>query len=431
MATKKPKFTKVKQVQKTLVSGVFVPAKELRKVIDIENIATQKLVAFPKEFQEKYDKLVEVYEKYAKQYGEDSTKTIDLAEEDGLRDLGLEGRVQVNTIGRFVAGKSNFQQSKYLVNKLFPDIKKSNDLGHKNLSVLRANMALALDGMELSDPRRANIRALYVLLEELDKITDENDIGNVNIYYLLDQLEEAVSQERDVTLAFSRDVDILKGKANAVLELEYEPIGLNRAKGNVAAFIGTVFRSVIRKEENDILNFLDSIDVTALRGSPDMVEDILDSLVEAIDPKKTPKTRKRNQSVKSKIPGASKKRHKKPKTKQPRIAASSTSAASVPFQALIGIFNEQLPQVVAKNMGEPRLNFRTGRLANSVRVTDAIATRRGFPSFGYTYMKSPYQTFEPGFRQGSPDRDPRKLIDASMREIAAQYAIGRFYTRRQ
>ena len=30
----------------------------------------------------------------------------------------------------------------------------------------------------------------------------------------------------------------------------------------------------------------------------------------------------------------------------------------------------------------------------------------------------------------TPERDPRKLIERSIREIAAQFAIGRFYTRR-
>jgi len=35
-------------------------------------------------------------------------------------------------------------------------------------------------------------------------------------------------------------------------------------------------------------------------------------------------------------------------------------------------------------------------------------------------MKNPYQTFEPGFRQGSPtSRDPKLLISQSIREIAA------------
>lgn len=100
------------------------------------------------------------------------------------------------------------------------------------------------------------------------------------------------------------------------------------------------------------------------------------------------------------------------------------------LQQLIGILNEQLPRTVAKNMGDPRLNYRTGRFAASVQVTDIATTTKGFPSVGYTYMKYPYQTFEPGYRQGSVDRDPRKLIDASIREIAAQFAIGRFYTRR-
>ena len=38
----------------------------------------------------------------------------------------------------------------------------------------------------------------------------------------------------------------------------------------------------------------------------------------------------------------------------------------------------------------------------------------------YTYMKNPYQTFEPGFKQGSPaSRSPKLLISKSIREIVA------------
>ena len=59
-----------------------------------------------------------------------------------------------------------------------------------------------------------------------------------------------------------------------------------------------------------------------------------------------------------------------------------------------------------------------------------MATSQGVPSIGYTYDKYTYGTFEVGNRQGSPDRDPRRLIDMSIRQIAAQFAIGRFYTRR-
>ena len=97
---------------------------------------------------------------------------------------------------------------------------------------------------------------------------------------------------------------------------------------------------------------------------------------------------------------------------------------------LIGVLNHRLPQTVEKNMGPPRLTNQTGRFANSTRITDIGVTTQGFPSVGYTYDKNPYQTFEVGYKQGSQDLDPRKLIDASIREIAAQFAIGRFYTRR-
>jgi hypothetical protein len=59
-----------------------------------------------------------------------------------------------------------------------------------------------------------------------------------------------------------------------------------------------------------------------------------------------------------------------------------------------------------------------------------IQTPQGYPSFGYTYQKNPYQTFEPGYNQGDPERDPRKVINQSIREIAINFAVGRFYTRR-
>ena len=84
-------------------------------------------------------------------------------------------------------------------------------------------------------------------------------------------------------------------------------------------------------------------------------------------------------------------------------------------------------------MQSPRLNYQTGRFASSVKVTDISTTGGGFPSIGYTYQKDPYQVFEVGAGRSpwaNVDRDPRKLIDTSIREIAAQMAIGRFYTRR-
>ena len=121
---------------------------------------------------------------------------------------------------------------------------------------------------------------------------------------------------------------------------------------------------------------------------------------------------------------------KKLKTAKKRKKAKS-SAASQPLQ-LLGLINQKLPETVRKNMQSPALVNRTGRFADSVKVTEIAQTPKGFPSIGYTYRRNPYQVFEEGSsgNWSNGERDPRDLIDKSIREIAAQFAIGRFYTRR-
>ena len=77
-----------------------------------------------------------------------------------------------------------------------------------------------------------------------------------------------------------------------------------------------------------------------------------------------------------------------------------------------------LPQMVASKMTSPALQFRTGRFANSARVENVNIGPRGGTHIDYTYMRNPYETFEPGNKQGSTQRDPRKIIGASIRELA-------------
>lgn len=117
--------------------------------------------------------------------------------------------------------------------------------------------------------------------------------------------------------------------------------------------------------------------------------------------------------------------------RQRRHKQKQGSSASQPLQ-LLGILNKQLPETVRKNMQEPSLVNRSGRFAQSVKVTEVTQTAKGYPSIGYTYRKNPYQVFENGSsgNWANGQRDPRDLIDKSIREIAAQFAIGRFYTRR-
>ncbi len=119
------------------------------------------------------------------------------------------------------------------------------------------------------------------------------------------------------------------------------------------------------------------------------------------------------------------------KTKLAPQGKARKGVSSSPL-ALIKMINQKLPETVRKNMQEPALQSQTGRFAESVRVTDVIQTPKGYPSFGYTYQKNPYEVFELGKGRApwaTPERDPRQLIDKSIREIAADFAIGRFYTR--
>jgi len=135
-------------------------------------------------------------------------------------------------------------------------------------------------------------------------------------------------------------------------------------------------------------------------------------------------------AVSKKVTNKSKKAAGKGRVKA-RKTRTVKGVASSPL-ALITLINKDLPKVVQSNMGPPRLENRSGRFASSVRIVSAATTAQGFPSFAYTYQQEPYRVFEEGSsgNWSNRDRDPRRLIDQSIREIAAQYAIGRFYTRR-
>ena len=120
--------------------------------------------------------------------------------------------------------------------------------------------------------------------------------------------------------------------------------------------------------------------------------------------------------------------------KAPRktLTRARKSITSNPL-AMIAQLNKNLPDTVRRNMGAPGLVNRSGQFSESVKVTEVTQTPQGYPSVGYTYEKNPYQVFEMGAgdsRWSTPERDPRTIIDRSIREVARELAIGRFYTRR-
>ncbi|RZK44447.1 MAG: hypothetical protein EOO61_03755 [Hymenobacter sp.] len=100
---------------------------------------------------------------------------------------------------------------------------------------------------------------------------------------------------------------------------------------------------------------------------------------------------------------------------------------------LITLLNAKLPEAIRANMGPQSLVNRTGTLSNSARVVNVQPTKQGYPSLGYTYARSPYDVFDSVLGRAPwniPSRDPKALIEKSIRDIAREMAIGRFYLRR-
>ena len=199
------------------------------------------------------------------------------------------------------------------------------------------------------------------------------------------------------------------------------------------------------KLEKAIRKYILKADVATMANSDSIEDDAVKRVEYAIIQELTaPKNAKLIGSTK--VPSGRKKKKlsnekkykptkRKGSTKKAATVASGVRVHAKPSQInlaqVMAILNAKITGTVAKNMGVPALTNRTGRFASSVRVTDVSLTPKGFPSVGYTYQKSPYQTFERGFAQGTPELDPRDLVDKSIREIAAHMALGRLYTRRQ
>jgi hypothetical protein len=175
------------------------------------------------------------------------------------------------------------------------------------------------------------------------------------------------------------------------------------------------------------------------RSSSNSVE-IVNSLLEQASVKAGAKVKKRTKAKSSKasVTGAIKGTTSRVKSKESlsrsKVTVSDERAEpTTNWASLINIINKRLPEVVARNMGTPGLVFRTGRLANSAKVVNIETTKDGYPSAIFSYQRTPYDVFDrvkgaPPWN--TPARDPRALVDKSVREIMQEMAIGRFYTRR-
>lgn len=120
-----------------------------------------------------------------------------------------------------------------------------------------------------------------------------------------------------------------------------------------------------------------------------------------------------------------------PKSKEiKRVPLKDIKGRFYSITNLKAILNQRIALQVKENMGKGSaksiLNYRSGRFSNSVTIKNVRLTKDGKLEVFYDYMKYPYQTFEPGFKQGFPSsRDPKLLISKSIREIATSIVINK------
>lgn len=185
---------------------------------------------------------------------------------------------------------------------------------------------------------------------------------------------------------------------------------------------------------------LDNVEkLLGTKGSPSMLDLIQASIVDSLNGRNVSKKEYYSPNVKVLQSKAAKidTRSTKAKIKKDldQVRKLKQSVKAVPrFQKIYAetaslvslqlLINTHLQDVISANMGsgnDPRvLNYQTGRFAASAKVERMSQSREGMITAFYSYMKNPYQTFEPGYRQGSPKtRDPKLLIAGSIRDIAA------------
>lgn len=303
------------------------------------------------------------------------------------------------------------------------------------------NAAIDLGAQRLHTQSSATVG--LARLAKVMQVLDRNQFGTASDKFSESQAFKDMFEKFGDILA-KIEIKKVKGKDKIVYNGHVE-IDVKRRAKNFPGSEDADWKKIKPALEEVVTNYIDSLDISERKGSKSIKEEALEQARFAILSKLPQTATIRRPKIKApKIKdkfGSAERKGRNPKTKSkivpiPRMKKAKNNAGKshkASLYTVMAMISEKLPETVRKNMGAPRLENQTGTFANSVKMTDVIQTPGGYPSFGYTYAKEPYQVYETGSsgNWSSSERDPRKLIDASIREIAAGFALGRFYTRRE
>src|SRR5210317_247398 len=268
----KPAPRTLRDVAKQLRQRRSVESRIVRKILD-RTPNVKQYFNLNENYKKEYLQLVKIYKTstqgMSKQEKQSSRAKVDLP----------GGKVEIRSLEKFMSGKSNFRQIKNIVDKLMPSLRDSYQYGHSNISVLRANIALALneDSKEsfLSPNERKQILVLYQLAQKIDKITNAEGYDKD---VLINQLGDIAEAGPEIKASWKKDIKIITGVSGKI-EIEAEYTALNQFKGNLAAWVGEIFASVIREDDRLFNKYLSEIDIYELQGSPTIVQDVESALI--------------------------------------------------------------------------------------------------------------------------------------------------------
>ena len=359
--------------------------------------------------------------------------------------------------------------------KLKQFIKSGTDIGHVGLSsninflmgvvvttgiangvtsVSKSKEELAFLYNNLADPaEKDKLLDTFVNLLASTGSTLNSEVSEQLFHYIFDaQIElirtlssTGVSGKVKITLGKNAEQKIL-AQLNSIVSLHISKIAPQNSKLNqelgrrveaqVRKRIPLFYAAALDSIEKKIRSYKAlNQDVTELEGSPSTKKLILARLISEIlgekPTKATVKTTAKTQPIKSQT-------RRKPQTTKSSDTKAKTRTNPPVIRNLRGQFASQtnlfalitalLPAAIEANMKTPNLNYRTGRFAESVELKSLQLSRDGSITAFLTYMKYPYETYEPGFARAYLNKYPSSLIDQSVREVASKLVSNRLRT---
>jgi len=322
------------------------------------------------------------------------------------------------------------------------------DIGHQEdliLTQLKDVFLQSIDSVIASFSSTQKDRA-SVIDEVAKEIYTGVSSGNIPMDMFI---EVAKSIDDSGTLRMEASVGAESVKMKTIEEyiaVEFEAVALNRGeKRDLLVKATTQFREkLLPKMMSKLDKLVGQTDWTTQQASPAM-DEMIDNMIETSLYKEFntggsrfgSKAKGKVKKVKAKSKVRKAKKYLKRTPKKPRQAKGDIrnyiqdprGNYQSPL-ALTNLLDGLVSAQVEQNMGTPALNYRTGRFSESVEVTNVTpgairGNRQQQVTAYYTYMKRPYETFERKDKWGE-FKNPRRLIDKSIRDIATNYINAKY-----